>query len=126
MVEVKTAADELGPNETKFDADNFDKEVLESDKPVLVDFYTSTCGHCIQSAPIFTETSNLLEDQVKFGKLEIRKNREYIDKYKIEGTPTFVLFKDGKEVARREGGNVTVEDFKTFINTSLNKNTPAA
>jgi thioredoxin 1 len=79
--------------------DNFDKEVLQSNKPVVVDFWASWCMPCKMLAPIFEETSKEMPD-VKFAKLQTENNQELTQKYEITGIPALIVFKDGKPAGR--------------------------
>lgn len=108
-------ADKLGPNEIKLTKENFQSKVIEEPGLVLVDLYLSTCPACQDSAPILTNFANMYPNEVKVGKIEVRDNTEIADQYQIQYVPTFILFKDGKEVDRIVGGDVSVEKFKEMI-----------
>lgn len=82
--------------------DNFDAEVLKSNKPVLIDFYAEWCGPCRAMAPIVEEYADAQTD-VKIATLDIEKNPEISTKYGVMSIPTFVFFKEGKEIARKTG-----------------------
>ena len=117
--EPETAADKLGPNEIKLTKDNFDKEVLKSDKLVMVDFYLSSCPHCQTVAPIVTDFANSYKDKVKVGKFRVSDAREIATTYNIEGVPTFIFFKAGKEVDRKSGSDGTGDTFKKMADKYL-------
>lgn len=114
-----SSADNIGPNEVKLTKDNFQQEVLNYSGLVLVDFYLSTCPACQKSAPILTYFANKYSDEVKVGKIEVRDNTEIANQYQIQYVPTFILFKDGNEVDRIVGGDVSVEKFKEMINRQI-------
>ncbi|PJE69186.1 thioredoxin [Candidatus Shapirobacteria bacterium CG10_big_fil_rev_8_21_14_0_10_38_14] len=82
---------------------NFEKEVLDSDLPVLVDFYGEWCQPCKLLAPIISQVAKDLDGRVKIGKLDVDKNPQTAQKYGVMGIPTMIFFKDGKEVKRIVG-----------------------
>lgn len=84
--------------EYKFTDDNFEQEVLKSDKPVLVDFYADWCGPCKTMAPVIEELANEYEDVIKIGKLNVDDNQNYTSKYKVMTIPNLIFFKDGEQV----------------------------
>jgi thioredoxin 1 len=79
--------------------DNFEAEVLNSDIPVIVDFFATWCGPCKMLAPIIEEISEELEGKVKVCKLDIDECRKLALKYYVASVPTVALFKDGKPAA---------------------------
>ena len=79
---------------------NFEKEVMESKIPVLVDFYSDWCPPCKMLAPIIEKLAEELTGKVKVGKLNIDQNKEIAVKYGVMSIPTLVLFKDGEEEKR--------------------------
>lgn len=83
-------------------AQNFEQEVLQSDKPVLVDFYADWCGPCKMMAPVIEEIAGETED-VKVGKLNIDQEMELAQKYGVMSIPTLIVFKNGEEVKRDLG-----------------------
>ncbi len=82
----------------------FEKEVLKSDKPVILDAWASWCQPCLMMAPIFEELSKEMKS-VKFVKLNVDDNQETASTFSIMSIPTFLVFKNGKEVERIVGGN---------------------
>ena len=75
---------------------NFDSEVLQSEKPVLVDFWAEWCGPCKVLGPIIDEVAPEYDGKVKFTKLNIDQYPETAPKYGIRGIPTILLFKNGE------------------------------
>lgn len=79
---------------------NFQEEVLEATKPVLVDFWAPWCGYCTKLSPVFDELANEMGDKVKFVKLNVDDNRALAQQYGVMSLPTMILFKEG-EVAEK-------------------------
>lgn len=74
---------------------NFNDEVLQSDKPVLIDFWAEWCGPCRMIAPIVEELSNEYDGKLKVGKLDVDQNQQTAIKYGVRSIPTVLLLKDG-------------------------------
>jgi thioredoxin 1 len=83
--------------------DTFEKEVLQSSQPVLVDFYADWCGPCRAIAPIVEEIARELNDRLKVVKLDVDQNQETALEYGVQSIPTLILFKGGVEVERLIG-----------------------
>lgn len=96
--------------------DNFEKEVLKSDKPVLVDFWAEWCGPCKIQGPVVDELAKEYEGKAKIAKLEVDESPNTAQKYGIMSIPTIVLFKDGESVWQGVG----VQQKQT-IEAELNK-----
>ena len=86
----------------KLTKDNFEQEVLKSEKPVLVDFYADWCGPCKMMAPAVEELANE-QDDVIVGKLNVDFAPELARTYKVFSIPTLILFKNGEAVEKRVG-----------------------
>ncbi len=94
--------------------DNFDQEVLRSDKPVIVDFWGPRCSPCLALLPKIEDLAKEYEGKVKFCKVDTNANRRLAISQKVMGLPTVVLYKNGqkvKELAR----DVTVDDIEKII-----------
>ena len=81
----------------------FDKIVLQSDKPVLVDFWAAWCGPCRMVGPIIDELSSEYDGKAIVGKVDVDNNHEFAAKYGVRNIPTVLLFKDGELVDRKVG-----------------------
>ena len=82
---------------------NFDEEVVTSKVPVLVDFWASWCIPSQMMKLIIDKLTREYEDRVKIGKINVDQNPKTRDRFKINGCPTVILFKDGREVIRKVG-----------------------
>lgn len=83
--------------------DNFEQEVLNSGKPVLIDFWAEWCGPCRALAPILEEVAASYGEKVTFGKLNIDENTVTPSKYGVMSIPTLILFKNGQVEAIKMG-----------------------
>jgi len=79
---------------------NFETEVLDCKKPVVLDFWATWCGPCQMIAPILEKLSTDFEDKIKFTKINIEFNENLAKEFKVSGIPCLVVFKDGKEINR--------------------------
>ena len=82
---------------------NFQKEVLESDIPVLVDFYADWCGPCKMVAPIVAELAQEYEGVFKIGKLNVDTEQDTAEKYRVMSIPTLLIIKNGEVVDKIVG-----------------------
>ncbi len=98
--------------------ESFAQEVLEADKPVLVDYWAEWCGPCKMIAPILEETSKLYEGRLQIAKMNVDENREIPAKHGIRGIPTLMLFKGG-EVAATKVGALSKQQLAAFLDAHL-------
>lgn len=88
----------------EINADNFEEKMLQSEKPVLIDFWAVWCGPCSMMSPIVEEIAEELSDKLIVGKINCDENMELAQEYKVAGIPAFFLFKGGEVVAKAMGG----------------------
>ena len=88
------------PNVHEFTDDNFQKEVLESDTPVLVDFWAEWCGPCRAIAPVVDEIATEYAGKLKVGKVDTEKHQHTAATLRVTAIPALFVFKGGKEVDR--------------------------
>lgn len=92
-----------------FNKNNFTEEVLNADKPVLVDFWASWCGPCRMFAPIIDAVAEEYPDEVKVGKINVDEENELAQQYRVASIPTLIMFKNG-EAVKRSVGVISKED----------------
>jgi len=94
-------------------------ELINSGKPVLVDFSAEWCGPCKMMAPILKEAKDKLGDSATIVKVDVDRNREAAEQFQIQGVPTLLLFKDG-QVKWRQSGVVPVNTLVQVIQQHVN------
>lgn len=103
-----------GANTLEFTDENFETEVLQSDKPVLVDFWAEWCGPCKALAPIIDALADENTGKVKIGKLNTDASQETSVRYAVSAIPTVILFNDG-EIVEKFVGLRQKKDFQAAI-----------
>lgn len=86
-----------------FTQDNFQNDVLKSDKPVLVDFWATWCGPCRMIAPIVEQLATEYEGRAKVGKVDVDENPDIARQYGVMSIPTLAVIKDGQIVSKVVG-----------------------
>lgn len=97
---------------------NFREEVLQSELPVLVDFWAEWCTPCMMLAPIIEEISDELDDKVKVCKINVDQAQDLAAAYGVMSIPTLMIFSNGKEV-ERTAGYMSKEDVLVFIENNI-------
>jgi thioredoxin 1 len=92
-----------GPDTLNFTDGDFDREVLRSDVPVLVDFWGEGCPPCRQISPTIDAVASEYAGRIKVGKLDVGSNSGIAMRYNVRSIPTLLLFKDGRVVEQRVG-----------------------
>lgn len=91
--------------------ENFETEVLKSEKPILIDFWATWCGPCMRQGPVVEE---LAEEGYAVGKVDIDQNMALAQQFRVVSIPTLILFKDGAE-AQRFVGLTSKEELKSAL-----------
>lgn len=94
------------------------QNLIDSDKPVLIDFYATWCGPCQMLGPILKEVKENLGERVSIIKIDVDKNQEIASVYQVRGVPTMILFQKGKQLWRQSGVLSKEEIIQTIINKS--------
>ena len=108
----------MSENIIHFIDDSFEQEVLQSDKPVLIDYWAEWCGPCKMIAPVLAELADEYADKVQIAKLNIDDNPATPPKYGIRGIPTLMLFKNG-EVEATKVGAVSKAQLAAFLDENI-------
>ena len=89
-------------------------DIINKDKPVLIDFFATWCGPCQTMNPILKQVKDELGDRVSIIKIDVDKNKALAIKFQVRGVPTFMLFKNGKQVWK-QAGLITKNELKQKI-----------
>lgn len=90
--------------EYKFTEETFEKEVMESELPVLVDFYADWCGPCKMMGPIVKALAEKYDGKIKVGKVNVDEQPALSQQFRVMSIPTFIVFKEGKAAGTFIGG----------------------
>ena len=104
--------------EIKVTKDNFEAEVVKSDRPVLVDFWATWCGPCMMLGPVVAEIAEERKDVIRVGKVNVDEEPELAAKFGIMSIPAVLLFRDG-EVVANSVGYVSKEDLNAFVSANI-------
>lgn len=94
------------------------EELIQSEKPVLVNFFATWCGPCKAMHPVLEELKNEMGDTARIAKIDVDQREELAASYRIQTVPTFILFKKGESVWRHSG-IISKNELKTIINENF-------
>lgn len=93
-------------------------DLINSDTPVLVDFFATWCGPCQMLMPVLKEVKDNMGERVKILKIDVDKNQELASQFQVRGVPTMVLFQNGKQIWRQSGVLTKDEIIRAIIGKS--------
>ena len=96
---------------------NFDT-IINSEKPVLIDFFATWCGPCKMLGPILKKVKDSLGERISIIKIDVDKNQQIASKYQVRGVPTMILYQSGKQLWRQSGVLSKEEIIKVIIEKS--------
>lgn len=105
--------------EYKFTTENFETEVMNSDIPVLVDFFAEWCGPCKMMGPIVATLAEKYDGKIKVGKINVDEQTAIAQRFRVMSIPTFIVFKNGSAVATFVGG-MSQKDLEAKVEQALN------
>jgi thioredoxin 1 len=92
--------------------------IIQSDKPVLVDFFATWCGPCQTLAPILKQVKDNLGERISIIKIDVDKNQQIASQYQVRGVPTMILFQNGKQLWRQSGVLGATDLIKVIVEKS--------
>lgn len=92
--------------------------LIQSDKPVLVDFYATWCGPCQMLSPILKDVKDVFKERIAIIKIDVDKNQEIAAHFRVKGVPTMMLFQSGKQIWRQSGVLSKVDIVETIMEKS--------
>ena len=98
----------------KITSENFELEVMKSEKPVLLDFWAAWCGPCKMQGPVFDEAAEKLSGKAVFGKVNVDEQPELAQKYGVMSIPTLILIQNGQTI-KKEVGFHTLDHLEKLI-----------
>jgi thioredoxin 1 len=93
-------------------------QIIQSDKPVLVDFFATWCGPCQMLTPILKDVKTNLGERISIIKIDVDKNQAVAAQYQVRGVPTMILFQNGKQLWRQSGVISKEEIIKIIVEKS--------
>lgn len=109
----------MSANIADVDDNEFDQEVIGSEIPVLVDFWATWCAPCRALAPVLQDVADAYQGKVKFLKMDVEHNQLTPPRFNIRGIPALILYKDGKAVATKVGGNLSKAELSSFLDENI-------
>ena len=100
--------------EVKVTKENFEKEVINSDKKVIVDFFATWCGPCQMLAPVLSEIAEEYKDKIKVCKINVDEEQELAEKFEVVSIPTLVIFENGQP-AKKSVGYISKSELEKLI-----------
>lgn len=94
------------------------ENIIQSEKPILIDFFATWCGPCKMLAPILKEVKDSLGERITILKIDVDKNQGLSTKYQVRGVPTMILFQNGKQLWRQSGVLTKEEIIKNIVEKS--------
>lgn len=100
--------------EVKVTNENFDQEIIKSDKKVIADFFATWCGPCQMLAPVLGEIAEEYKDKVKVCKINVDEEQELSEKFEVVSIPTLIIFEKGKAI-KRSVGYITKDELQKIL-----------